>query len=100
MSLAAAILTTNNFGGGAVGFRHATYLAPAMLVFLLPWIAEPGAAAEGGRHRDRGALDDLDDGVRFAQALVAAHRGPSGRWRVESLVPLPSQLIIGRLLAP
>jgi hypothetical protein len=35
-SLVAALLTTNNFGGVAVGFRHATYLAPAMLVLLIP----------------------------------------------------------------
>ena len=44
-SLAASIITTNNFGGGAVGFRHATYLAPAMLTLLLPWLAAPATAA-------------------------------------------------------
>lgn len=35
-SLAVSLLTTNNFGGVAVGFRHATYLAPAFLILLLP----------------------------------------------------------------
>lgn len=39
LSLGASILTTNNFGGEAVGFRHAAYLAPAMLTLLAPWIA-------------------------------------------------------------
>lgn len=35
-SLAVSLLTTNNFGGVAVGFRHATYLTPAFLILLLP----------------------------------------------------------------
>ena len=39
LSLGAAVLTTNNYGGEAVGFRHATYLSPAMLILLAPWIA-------------------------------------------------------------
>jgi drug/metabolite transporter superfamily protein YnfA len=39
LSLAAALLTTNNYGGEAVGFRHATYVTPALLTMLLPWIA-------------------------------------------------------------
>jgi hypothetical protein len=38
-SLAAALMTTNNLGGAAVGFRHATYLAPAFLVLLTPLLA-------------------------------------------------------------
>jgi hypothetical protein len=38
-SLGAALLTTNNLGGAAVGFRHATYLAPALLVLLTPLLA-------------------------------------------------------------
>ena len=38
-SLAVSLLTTNNFGGVAVGFRHATYLAPAFLILLLPVLA-------------------------------------------------------------
>ena len=44
-SLAAALLTTNNLGGAAVGFRHATYLAPAFLVFLAPLFVSPRRAA-------------------------------------------------------
>lgn len=38
-SLGAALLTTNNLGGAAVGFRHATYIAPALLLLLLPLFA-------------------------------------------------------------
>ncbi len=44
-SLAVSLVTTNNFGGEAVGFRHATYLAPAMLTLLLPVFADPRPAA-------------------------------------------------------
>jgi hypothetical protein len=36
LSLAASLLMTNNFGGVAVGFRHAVYLCPAWLVLLAP----------------------------------------------------------------
>ena len=48
LSLAASLLMTNNFGGGAVGFRHATYLAPAMLTLLLPVLADRRPAARAG----------------------------------------------------
>ena len=40
VSLVGSIVTTNNFGGEAVGFRHATYVAPALLMLLMPWIAK------------------------------------------------------------
>ena len=45
-SLAASVLTTNQFGGAAVGFRHAAYLAPALLALLLPWLS----TLSSGRH--------------------------------------------------
>ena len=47
-SLVAALLTTSNLGGAAVGFRHATYLAPAFLVLLAPLFASPRRAARLG----------------------------------------------------
>jgi hypothetical protein len=47
-SLGAALVTTNNLGGVAVGFRHATYLAPAFLVLLAPLFASPRRAARIG----------------------------------------------------
>jgi hypothetical protein len=40
LSLAASLLTTNNFGGEAVGFRHATYLTPALLILIVPWLLD------------------------------------------------------------
>lgn len=45
LSLGASLAMTNNFGGFAAGFRHATYLAPAMLILLLPIFASTTAAA-------------------------------------------------------
>jgi hypothetical protein len=38
LSLTASLVTTNNFGGEAVGFRHATYLTPALLILMVPWL--------------------------------------------------------------
>ena len=40
LSLGAALMTTNNFGGEAVGFRHAAFLAPAFVALALPWIVD------------------------------------------------------------
>jgi uncharacterized integral membrane protein len=45
-SLLIALLTTNNLGGVAVGFRHATYLAPAMLALLCPVLEGRSRAAQ------------------------------------------------------
>lgn len=36
LSLVVSLMMTNNFGGFASGFRHATYLAPAFLLMLVP----------------------------------------------------------------
>lgn len=40
LSLGAALVTSNQYGGESVGFRFATYLAPAMLTLLLPWMSQ------------------------------------------------------------
>lgn len=40
LSLGTALLTTNNFGGEAVGFRHAAFLSPALVTLALPWIVD------------------------------------------------------------
>ena len=42
LSLGAAIVATNNYGGIAVGFRHAVYLSPALVTLLLPWVVAGG----------------------------------------------------------
>jgi hypothetical protein len=49
LSLAVSLLMTNNYGGFAAGFRHATYLAPAMLLLLLPVFASRRKAASAAR---------------------------------------------------
>jgi hypothetical protein len=38
LSLGAALVTSNLYGGEAVGFRHGAYLMPACLTLLLPWL--------------------------------------------------------------
>ena len=53
LSLGAALLTTNNYGGEAVGFRHGAYLSPAFLALLLPWIADD---PDGRRKASRNAV--------------------------------------------
>ena len=100
LSLAASILTTNNFGGGAVGFRHATYLAPALLVLLLPWLASPA--------RPRRAVVtvvavlSMVSMIAFASprpwSPLTVDRAALGAWN--EYAPLPSHLITGRLLEP
>ena len=100
LSLAASILTTNNFGGGAVGFRHATYLAPAMLVFLLPWIAGPARP-------QRVAVTAIAALSMISMIVFAApkpwfpltvDRAVIGAW--QDYAPLPSRLMTGQLLVP
>lgn len=101
-SLAASIITTNNFGGGAVGFRHATYLAPAMLTLLLPWIVE-GAGA-----RRRRMMVPVVAAFSIVLMIVFASPKPWAPLIVEQAaiapwsdyVPMASQLLTGRLLAP
>ena len=103
LSLAASIVTTNNFGGGAVGFRHATYLAPAMLTLLLPWLAAPPVAA-----RPRTLIVPVVAALSLVSMIVFATPRPwaaltvelaaLGAWR--DYIPLASGLISGRLFAP
>jgi hypothetical protein len=50
LSLAASLLTTNNYGGEAVGFRHAAYLSPAFLVLLTPWIVDATRGVRSARY--------------------------------------------------
>lgn len=103
LSLAASIVTTNNFGGAAVGFRHATYLAPAMLTLLLPWLAEPSAAA-----RLRTVVVPVIAAMSMVLMIVfasprpwaplAVDRAAGGTW--SDYVPLLSRLLAGQLFAP
>ena len=45
ISLIASLLMTNNFGGSASGFRHATYLATPLIVLTLPLFLSRALAA-------------------------------------------------------
>lgn len=99
-SLAASLLMTNNLGGGAVGFRHATYLAPAMLTLLLPVLA-----AGGSRTRD--ALT-ATAGFSIVVLILFAVRNPwesltllnahVGTWA--SYFPIVAKIVSGNLLNP
>ena len=99
LSLGGAILTTNNFGGEAVGFRHATFLAPALLILLLPWITAGGA---------RRTSVIVVGAVSLLAMLVFASPRPWSILTVENArtgaaadyAPLLTRLIRGGLLEP
>ena len=80
-SLGAALLTTNNFGGAAVGFRHAAYLAPAMITLLLPLLAGRGPAARAGARAVA-----VVAGISAAGLILFAVKRP---WIALSLPPGP-----------
>ena len=100
MSLIASIVTTNNFGGGAVGFRHATYLAPAMLTLLLPWLSGPARPLRMAVTVV--AALSMVSMVAFATpkpwSPLTIGRATLGAW--SEYAPLPARLIDGRLLEP
>lgn len=101
LSLAAALLTTNNFGGAAVGFRHAVYLSPVFAVWLLPWIAAESPA------RRQAAIVAVA-GVSAAVLLLFAvpepwsaltlSAAPPGTW--DQYVPIVARLVRGDLFSP
>lgn len=99
LSLVAALMTTNNFGGAAVGFRHATYLAPAMLALLLPWLA--GASPPRVAVTAVAAVSMLSM-IVFASpkpwSPLSVERAAVGTW--SDYVPVISGLVTRRLLAP
>jgi hypothetical protein len=101
ISFAVALLTTNNFGGGAVGFRHAAYLSPAFAVLVLPWITAESLT------RRRTAIVAVA-GVSAAVLLMFAARepwsalalsaAPIGTW--DQYVPIVAKLVSGDLFNP
>jgi hypothetical protein len=102
LSLAASILTTNNFGGGAVGFRHATYLAPAMLTLLLPWLAKPVVVRPPAMLVPAIAVVSMTLMIVFASPrpwwpLTVAGASP-GAWH--DYIPVVSGFVAGQLLVP
>jgi hypothetical protein len=101
ISLVVALLETNNFGGAAVGFRHAVYLSPVFAVMVLPWVA-PGSTAR------RGAAVVAVAGVSVIALLVFAAPQPwselmlptatIGTW--DQYWPVVARLVRGNLVAP
>lgn len=103
LSLGAAIVTTNNFGGEAVGFRHATYLAPAMLMLLMPWIVARGEVSSA-----RTVTVSIVAAISVLSMIVFASPRP---WSTLSVadpqarawgdyLPIVSQVVNGTLLKP
>jgi hypothetical protein len=99
LSLGASIVTTNNYGGEAVGFRHAVYLAPAFLVLLLPWLAATsamrslviGAAALS-------ALSMVLFAVRQPWSALTLSNAAIGSW--DQYLPLVGKVVSGNLFNP
>lgn len=97
LSLAVALLTTNNFGGEAVGFRHAVYLIPAIVVLVLPWLLNA-----------RRTIVLVVAGVSTAAMLIFAVRQPwsvlklsnaaIGSW--QEYVPIAGKIAAGTLFTP
>jgi hypothetical protein len=95
-SLAVSLLTTNNFGGVAVGFRHATYLAPAFVILLLPVLASRqwarAAASAIGLVAGGSAVVLMVYAVRWPwEDLVFPLNKPLGPW--QSYMPVVGHLL-------
>ena len=103
LSLAASLLMTNNYGGGAVGFRHATYLAPALLALLLPVLAGRSPAARAGGYAI-GAVAALSMVAMLVYEVKQPWpndtfpRATVGTW--QSYVPIVAKILSGNLLNP
>jgi hypothetical protein len=101
ISLAVAVLMTNNFGGASVGFRHAVYLSPVFVVWVLPWIAA------GSSPRSRAAIVAIAC-VSTALMLVLAARDPWSELMLsdapigtlDQYVPIIGRLVSGNLWVP
>jgi len=103
LSLAASLIMTNNYGGGAVGFRHATYLAPALLTLLLPVLAGRHPAARAGRY----AIGAVAAVSMVAMLLFEVKqpwpnatfpRAEVGTW--QNYLPIVAKVVSGNLLNP
>lgn len=99
LSLGASLLTTNNYGGEAVGFRHAVYLTPALLALLLPWLTE------------RSAMRRVVIGVAALSTILMLIFAAPQPWSVMTLskaavgswdqyVPIAGKIVRGELFNP
>lgn len=103
LSLGASLLTTNNFGGEAVGLRHCVYLTPAFLVFLIPWLAPDGERPTRSRQLVLSVAflsmaTMLLFAVRRPWSVLTIDTHPIGTW--DQYVPIVARLIRGDLFNP
>ena len=99
LSLGASLLTTNNFGGEAAGFRHAVYLAPAVLTFLVPWLA--GSPALRRAVLAVAVLSMtlmLTFAVRKPWSVLTLDTRPIGTW--DQYLPIVARIVQGDLFRP
>jgi hypothetical protein len=99
VSLGIAILTTNNFGGEAVGFRHAVYLTPAFLTLLLPWIVDApvrSTVVKGVAAVSLALM--LIFAVRQPWSTLSLSTGRVGTW--DEYVPIVARLVRMDLFKP
>lgn len=103
LSLGAAIVTTNNYGGEAVGFRHAVYLVPAFITLLLPWIVDGPGTASLMRHAVTAVatvslLLMLVFASRQPWSVLSLSKAPIGSW--DQYVPIIGKVVKGTLFKP
>lgn len=103
ISIGAALMTTNNYGGEAVGFRHLAHLAPAFMTLLLPWIVD---GPNGIRPRTYAVIgvavvscgSMLAFAARNPWSVLSLSAAPIGTW--DQYVPLIAKLVRGNLFNP
>lgn len=98
LSLGAVVLTTNNYGGQAVGFRHAVFVIPALITLLLPWVAD----RRSWRWRITIVVACLSLAIMLTLAIVKPWSNMSwsqlatGTW--DQYVPIVARIVNGDLL--
>jgi hypothetical protein len=103
LSLGVSLLTTNNFGGEAVGFRHGAYLAPAFLTLLMPWLV--AGEPEARPRRDAVIAVAIISttlmllfAVRKPWSVLTLTSRPVGTW--DQYVPIGARIVNGDLFKP
>ena len=100
ISLIVAVLTTNNLGGSAVGFRHATYLSPVFAVMLLPWLTSESSS----RCKATVAIASVSTVLMLVFAApdpwssLTLEGAAVGTW--DQYVPMLARIVRGTLLLP
>lgn len=98
ISIAVALLTTNNYGGEAVGFRHAVYVIPIFLVLLMPWLRDQPRRRIVMAVAIASTASMLVYAVRQPWFVLTIHSAHVGTW--DQYVPLLAKLVHGTLFTP